>query len=70
MCTCKLLRLIARTILGTGLATLIAATLLAFSLLELHDWIMLATVLVLAVAGSCAILALIHLATKRCDGDR
>ena len=70
MCTCKILRIIARTILGTGLAALIAATLLAFSLLELKDWIMLATVLVLAVAGSCAILELIHLATKRGDGDR
>ena len=70
MCTCKILRIIARTILGTGLASLIAVTLFAFSLLELKDWIMLATVLVLAVAGSCAILALIHLAAKRCDGDR
>ena len=70
MCTCKILRIIARTILGTGLASLIAVTLFALSLLELKDWIVLATVLVLAVAGSCAILALIHLAAKRCDGDR
>ncbi len=70
MCTCKILRLISRVILGTGLAALIAATLFAFSLLELKDWIMLATFLVLAVSGSCAVLALIHLATKRCDGDR
>ena len=70
MCTCKILRFIARTILGTGLASLIAVTLFAFSLLDLKDWILLATVLVLAVAGSCAILALIYLATKHCDGDR
>lgn len=70
MCTCKILQLIARTILGTGLASLIAVTLFAFSLLDLKDWILLATVLVLAVAGSCAILALIYLATKHCDGDR
>ena len=70
MCICKIIRFIARLILGTGLASLIAVTLFAFSLLELKDWIMLATVLVLAVAGSCAILALIHLAAKRCDGDR
>ena len=70
MCICKILRLISRVILGTGLAALIAATLFAFSLLELKDWIMLATALVLAVAGSCAVLALIHLATKRCDGGR
>lgn len=67
---CKILRFIARLILGSGLAALIAATLFAFSLLELKDWIMLATVLVLAVAGSCSILVLVHLATKRCDGDR
>ena len=52
MCTCKILQLIARTILGTGLASLIAVTLFAFSLLDLKDWILNLGLPPLAIVGA------------------
>lgn len=70
MCICKILRLISRAILGTLVALLLAGLVFAMSQTTLMDWIMLATVLVIGTAFSCAIIGLVHLARQRCDGDR
>lgn len=70
MCICKILRLISRAILGTLVALLLAGLVFCLSFTAAQDWIMIAGVMVFTIGLSWAILKLIYLATRRCDGDR
>ena len=70
MCTCKILRFISRIILATLVALLLAGLLLTASQMSLLEWAVLASVLVAGVAFSWAVIGLVHLARRRCNGDR